>query len=57
MLQFITHSVRIFSNVNHSESYRATYVKTFVGFEKFALPYSRIGAGAASKILLGAGAA
>jgi hypothetical protein len=35
----------------------STFVKTLVDFKNFALLYSRVGVGAASKFLPGAGAA
>jgi hypothetical protein len=65
MLQFITHSVHIFSNIDRTESNEQDSFNmclTLVHFENFALPYSRVGAGAgaagpASKFIPGAGAA
>jgi hypothetical protein len=57
-----THSVHIFSNRNSTESNEKdtgsfNMCLTLVHFKNFALPYSRVGAGAASKFLPGAEAA
>jgi hypothetical protein len=62
MLQFITHSFHIFSNINQIKSNEQDSFNmclTVVHFETFALLYSRggAGAGAASKFIPGAGAA
>jgi hypothetical protein len=62
MYNFITHSVHIFSDINHMNKIVSMCVQTLVRFKNFALLYSRVGAGAAgagaaSKFLPGAGAA
>jgi hypothetical protein len=62
ILQFITHSVHIFSNKNrtvqnHMNKIVSACVLTLVRFKNFALLYSRVGAAAASKFSPGAGAA
>jgi hypothetical protein len=59
MYKFTTHSVHIFNNINHMNKMVSICLLTLVRFKNFALQYIRVGAGAgaASKLSPGAGAA